>query len=213
MLRRFFTVLSALSLLLCTGTCALWARSFSVVDYLYHSTRHRYENEVSRGVLVRQGVLQCDIVRHPLLQGAEFDSGLVNYRRGPWDWGHMDVATKGGPDHLKALAHLGCSVGWRDPPSQVLQFGSGKRVYSHSRGNIGVKIPPDTTAQVVTLPLWAIGLLTAALPVGNLGKSMVAGYRRRWKARRSGRCKKCGYDLRATPGRCPECGAVPAKPL
>ena len=52
----------------------------------------------------------------------------------------------------------------------------------------------------------------AALPVAVVG---AVCWRRRARRRMPGLCAVCGYELRATPGRCPECGRVPpeATPL
>ena len=57
----------------------------------------------------------------------------------------------------------------------------------------------------LALPYWSMFALAAALPAAHL---LTRG-RARGRAR-AGLCAACGYDLRATPGRCPECGHVPA---
>jgi hypothetical protein len=53
------------------------------------------------------------------------------------------------------------------------------------------------------LGLWAPVLLFAGYPV----IAFVRGPLRRYRRRRMGRCRKCGYDLTGNvSGRCPECG-------
>jgi hypothetical protein len=58
-----------------------------------------------------------------------------------------------------------------------------------------------------TCPYWAPFALFAALPIMRVVTGV--GRRRRVRGlRRASRCTTCGYDLRATPDRCPECGTV-----
>ena len=62
-----------------------------------------------------------------------------------------------------------------------------------------------TETHHVVLPLWAVAAGACALPAVRVVRSV----RRRCRRAVAGRCAACGYDLRATPWRCPECGRVP----
>lgn len=58
---------------------------------------------------------------------------------------------------------------------------------------------------LISIPYWVIALLLSILPVGSI---------RRWRLRQRrlnlGLCCRCGYELRGSSGRCPECGTLPA---
>jgi hypothetical protein len=78
----------------------------------------------------------------------------------------------------------------------------GKVVNFYSPGPIGASFNLDYTT--VAIPYWLLLLPTLVAPW------MIV--RQRWtRLRREelGLCLQCGYDLRETPERCPECGAIP----
>ena len=58
----------------------------------------------------------------------------------------------------------------------------------------------------VTVPVWSVVLLALCLPAWRLLRG-----RRRGRDAGCVPCPRCGDDLRATPGRCPECGRGPAR--
>lgn len=79
---------------------------------------------------------------------------------------------------------------------QTVRFPSGSVIVMQEAEFIGLKRGP-------AVPLWAAAV-AFAVPI------LWIRHRRRIVDRRlmRGECARCGYDLRSTPGRCPECGAT-----
>ncbi len=81
---------------------------------------------------------------------------------------------------------------------RLRQFG-----FAYARIDYG---PSAGLRRAVYLPHWSLALLLVPVPALRLWRGVRA-------RRRSliGLCTFCGYDLRATPDRCPECGTMQGK--
>jgi hypothetical protein len=85
-------------------------------------------------------------------------------------------------------------MNWEQAPASEYEF-----------AHFGVLLTQQTGLCVVALPYWALTSVTLLIPLLQIRIHVAL-------RRRNGHCATCGYDLRATPERCPECGtAVPQK--
>jgi hypothetical protein len=190
---RLLNLLTALSLLLCLSAAGLWARSYFRGDR----------------------VLWASVDDSP---------GQITYRHwqftslcGQLHW-EGDTLVVTDPTKLPAVrANLagvrpvsyqderaGFAVGYDRSFLNSLAF--------HIGGTYSTPIPPTDrrTISFAAVPLWAPALAGAALPAVRLWRRRRAERRRRAANRL---CVRCGYDLRASPERCPECGTMaPAPP-
>jgi hypothetical protein len=116
--------------------------------------------------------------------GGFLDAGGI-YAAGPALWEDRTEAWRGRPAAPGESERVAGTTVQRWKPFRVLRM--------------GLTSPGSHTIYFV--PIW-VPTLVLTVPAVWLT--------RRWRPPRApGMCSTCGYDLRATPGRCPECGTVP----
>ena len=176
---RLFALLSALSLLLCVAVVVLWVRSLGRTGSSYFIQPALHVQFTSS-----DGVLGLTLTRdsglRPAVNSSDDLYGWFSYRT-PMPPGHdRATLTTRGCNEWGFGFYLSETVG---PPRGYWRFG-GRRLW------------------IVWVPFWLPVLLAALPPAWYSGATI-----RRRRRGRAGLCAACGYDLRATPDRCPECGA------
>ena len=192
----------ALSLVLAVGTGVLWARSYGGED------RFLLDRADDEGWVIRQ--------RYRNVYSSD---GRVGFFSG---WQYISSGSWRSAGKPMAEADRGIGEGWGLRVDRI-DFGSLRYIGVYSREAAkfagisrhhlfnGATGPGGYEYTVWLIPHSYLLTLFSLPPVLYLTLAARRGLRRRSRRRR-GLCVDCGYDLRATPGRCPECGREPSPP-
>jgi|SRR5665213_176 len=196
MKRRLFAVLATLSLLMCIAACALWVRSHFAHD-IFRWQRARL-TPPSGGHL---GILNYGFI------DLETDEGIFGIARCHYYWPNLDsqdfASLQGDFGDCQTFDHL--------RENSTILSTDGDAIVNWN-GFYWVRYDGVVSQRMiqhileVRMPAWSVVLFLAVFPVAWL-----ISWRRR-RASTSGMCPKCGYDLRASPDRCPECGSPNESP-
>ncbi len=90
-----------------------------------------------------------------------------------------------------------------DPITENIKHGFLWMNLDSAKLSTGIVSRVQLTCRAVGAPMWTLGV-----PLLLPSSLMLLRHRRRARRNRAGLCVRCGYDLRASHERCPECGAV-----
>lgn len=195
--------LTALSLVLCTVTVALWVRSYwrhCDIQYIDpHVVRHLTVLRLNDGrglIYLYWGTV--DVKPGYEAKNRKEREEHVYFRKQGWSFKTMEsVPYSGVGALLRCLWQWNCAYIVSPQTSQVPRY---QRSGLESEQTI-----LQRRDRTVIFPTWALASVLAILPTLRL----VRRYRKRMT--REGCCTVCGYDLCATPDRCPECGTIPPR--
>jgi len=188
MQRKLGHLTATLLLLLCVAVCALWVRGQSSSDW-FHWTQTR-EHEWQRETLVVggdgfYGSHQWFFFDYP--GSARKYAENLGATSG---FSHKTSQPQRNPYSGTFWNRLGFGMRPGTPQTDTSSDGPYRYVYSHAH-----------------VPYWFVLLVLS--PPWCLWFALARARRRRARRARLGQCTRCGYDLRASPRRCPECGSVP----
>jgi hypothetical protein len=208
--RWLFNGLAALSLLMCIAIETLWVRSHWIGDSLNLGTA----NKAVAGILSVDGTIAVFFT-------AGTDAGIFDSERG---YTSFKSSHYGAENSLVRTAWSYDGPLQNSPPTVYRLIHAHRRAFDMPMFKtpfslMGFKYDvcflayPDLTGvpyrYVFIIPSWPFHCVLIAI-ITILAVRIYRNYIAVFQFR-NGLCAHCGYDLRATPDRCPECGAVPTK--
>ena len=201
------TQVTLLSLLLCAAAVAVWVTSYHV------HRRVRFPTELGRSQLVAyHGRVEFD--NEPQWQG-EVDRATGDIGRALAE--EYAAARKGYENSGRDLADDAHPAERDDMTEHLHRAAALNLEFEDAAAGVRRRWAAHPVVRR-SVSLAAVAGAAAVWPVAVLFSRLVSRWRRwrRWRARAArGLCARCGYDLRASPNRCPECGqtaALPARP-